>query len=141
MVDAEGFLKSVLEWARGDGNVLAVGLVGSHARGEATDASDIDLVVLLRDPDKYVREPDWTRRFGDVSRQRIEDWGLVTSVRVWYRDGLEVEYGLTDANWAAMPLDEGTLRVLADGLRVLFERESLLSRCVAGARSSLGGVR
>jgi predicted nucleotidyltransferase len=134
MADVEGFLNRVLEWAQRDGDVLAVGLAGSHARAEGTEASDIDLIVLLQDPESYVSDTGWAHRFGDVSRQRIEDWGLVTSVRVWYLDGPEVEYGLADATWAAMPLDDGTRRVAADGLRVLFEREPLLSRCVVAAR-------
>ena len=134
MIDVEGFLNDLLKWARAEPDVLAVGLAGSYARGEARDTSDVDLVILLRDPDMYVRDTKWTQRFGDVSRQRIEDWGLVTSVRVWYKDGSEVEYGLADADWGAVPLDEGTRRVVADGLRLLFEREPLLSRCVSASR-------
>jgi hypothetical protein len=50
------------------------------------------------------------------------------SVRVWYLDGLEVEYGITDEDWASTPLDEGTRQVIADGMVVLFEQEDMLSR-------------
>ena len=52
----------------------------------------------------------------------------MTSLRVWYRDGLEVEFGLTDESWAASPLDAGTRSVILDGIVVLFERGDLLSR-------------
>jgi len=71
---------------------------------------------------------DWVRRFGTVARQQVEDYGLLASLRVWYRDGLEIEYGLTDERWAALPLDEGTRQVIAGGMRVLFERGDMLSR-------------
>jgi hypothetical protein len=53
-----------------------------------------------------------------------EDWGRVTSLRVWYADGLEVEFGIADRSWASAPLDVGTRRVIEDGLVVLFDRGS-----------------
>ena len=52
----------------------------------------------------------------------------MTSIRVWYSDGLEVEYGITDERWTAVPLDEGSRQVIADGMQVLFERGTVLSR-------------
>jgi hypothetical protein len=48
----------------------------------------------------------------------------VTSLRVWYADGLEVEFGIADRDWASAPLDAGTRRVLEEGLVVLFDRGS-----------------
>lgn len=74
-----------------------------------------------------MNEGRWIQRFGQVQQQQIEDYGLLTSIRVWYADGREVEYGLTDEKWAAWPLDEGTRRVISDGMRILFERAPLLS--------------
>jgi hypothetical protein len=44
-----------------------------------------------------------------------------------YMGELEVEYGLTDETWVATPFDDGTCRVISDGLQILFEREPLLS--------------
>ena len=130
-MDLERFLRQVVVWAESDAEVRAVALVGSHARRAATETSDVDLVVLLRDPSTYLHDTSWTERFGPVSRQSPEQYGRVTSVRVWYADGREVEFGLTDEGWSALPLDEGTRRVVADGMRVLFERDALLSRAVA----------
>jgi hypothetical protein len=40
-------VRSVLDRARRDPDVLAVILFGSHARGEATAASDVDLCLVL----------------------------------------------------------------------------------------------
>jgi hypothetical protein len=39
-----------------------------------------------------------------------------------------VEYGFTDETWSALPLHEGTKKVISDGMQVLFERGSILSR-------------
>jgi hypothetical protein len=122
------FLKEFTEWAAGQADIQAVGLVGSYARGTAKESSDVDLVVIARNPEEYLRSTAWAGHFGQVERQQTEDYGLLTSLRVWYADGKEVEYGFTDDRWAATPLDEGTRRVIADGMRVLFERAPLLSR-------------
>lgn len=103
-------------------------MVGSHARGTATPTSDLDLVLICKNTAQYLHNTDWTSRFGQVEQQQVEEYGLVISLRVWYREGPEVEYGLTDERWAALPLDEGTCRVMEDGIRILFERGNILSR-------------
>lgn len=69
-----------------------------------------------------MKDTTWLNAFGRVRRQTVEDWGRVTSVRAWYADGSEVEFGLTSVDWVARP-DKGTRRVLADGFRVLLDRE------------------
>jgi len=124
---AELFLKGFTSWAAARADILAVALVGSFARNAAGDASDIDLVILAEDPSRYLSERGWARDFGDISREQIEEYGPLTSLRVWYVDGREIEYGFTDENWVAVPLDKGTRRVISDGMRVLFERRPLFS--------------
>jgi hypothetical protein len=37
----------------------------------------------------------------------------------------EVEFGFAAPDWAAMPLDDGTRRVVAGGLRLLLDRDEL----------------
>jgi len=128
IIRVEKFLNQFTAWAAAQPDILAVALVGSYARGTAKENSDVDLVVLARLPDTYLRTMDWTHQFGQVLRSRTEDYGRLISLRVWYADGLEVEYGLTDESWAAVPLDEGSRQVIADGMRVLFERGPLFSR-------------
>ena len=123
------FLQEFAQWAAAQPGIAAVALVGSYARGAATATSDIDLVLLASDPRKYLDDTGWVERFGAVQQRQFEGYGKVTSVRVWYADGREVEYGLTDETWGADPADAGTQRVIADGMRVLFERKPLLSQC------------
>lgn len=121
------FLLNFTAWAQSQPDVLAAALVGSHARGTASPTSDVDLVILARDPQRYLNDQSWVNRFGEPLRSQMEDYGRLTSLRVWYQSGLEVEFGLTGADWAAQPLDAGTRRVIEDGMRVLFERQPLLS--------------
>ena len=126
--DIRHFLTPFVAWASEQSDVQAVALVGSYARGAARDDSDIDLVILTDQPTKYLDDFNWIERFGAVEKHATEDYGKLISVRVWYHDGMEVEYGITTSDWAAMPLDAGTREVLRGGMIVLFERGDLLSR-------------
>jgi predicted nucleotidyltransferase len=128
----QDFISNITRWASTQPDIKAIALVGSYARDTATEDSDIDLVMLVDHPDRYLEDIEWLRQFGSVQRQQVEYYGLVTSLRVWYASGCEVEYGMTTRHWAAVPLDEGTRRVINDGMKVLFEREALLSIHLGG---------
>jgi C_GCAxxG_C_C family probable redox protein len=128
--DIQPFLEQVSAWAAGQEDILALALIGSHARGAARLGSDIDLLILAEQPQRYLQDTAWAAGFGRVLLQREEDYGLVTSLRLWYADGREVEYCLAGRDWAAPPLDAGTAEVIAKGMRVLFERGTLLSPLV-----------
>jgi predicted nucleotidyltransferase len=120
-------LEDFTAWASSRTDIQAVALVGSYARGTAKDSSDIDLVLISKHPEHYLKKTEWITRFGHIQRQQTEDYGKLIAIRTWYFGGLEVEYGITDEDWVTLPLDEGTLRVIQDGLRILFERNRLLS--------------
>jgi len=122
------FLDVFIAWASDRSDVQAIALVGSYARGEARDDSDIDLVLLTDEPQKYLDDIQWTERFGSVEKHQTEDYGKLISIRVWYQNGTEVEYGITTPDWAAVPLDAGTREVILGSMIVLFERGILLSR-------------
>lgn len=121
------FLDQVVRWAGQQPAIQAVVLVGSYARGQAGPSSDIDLVLLAGEPGRYLADTGWVSRFGVPLRQQVEPYGPLTSLRVWYAHGPEVEFGWAAPEWAALPLDAGTARVLEDGARVLFERRPLVS--------------
>ena len=102
-------------------SVLAVILVGSHARGAARPDSDVDLVILTPEQPAWFRDTTWAAGLGAVVRMSEEDWGAVRSLRVWYADGNEVEFGFAAPSWLDSPLDAGTGRVLDDGYRILHD--------------------
>lgn len=118
----------VVEWAGRQPRISGVALVGSHARGTAGPDSDVDLVIPCRSPDTFLRDPGWIQHFGAVERYHTEAWGRVTSLRVFYTQGIEVEFGFTTPDWAALPVDPGTRRVVADGLRILWDTDGRLAR-------------
>lgn len=122
------FLEAFGSWASARADIEAVALVGSHARGAATEGSDVDLVVLTPNVAGYVRELSWVSLFGDPSECAEEDWGRLTSVRVFYREGLEVEYGFSTPDWAGSPVDAGTAAVVSDDMKILYDPQGVLDR-------------
>jgi len=121
-------LEAFVRWARSQPDIEAVALVGSHARGTATESSDVDLVILTPDVERYLRERSWVSLFGKVAECLEEDYGMVTSVRTFYESGLEVEYGFTVPDWAHPPVDEATLNVVRDGMKILHDPQEIVAR-------------
>ena len=122
------FLENITQWAAAQPDIQALALVGSYARGTETDISDIDLIFITVEPKFYLDNTDWIQQFGIIEKQQIEYYGLVTSIRVWYINGFEIEYGITDERWVSIPLNAGTRQVISDGMQILFERGNILSR-------------
>jgi predicted nucleotidyltransferase len=128
----DDFLAAVSEWAAGNALVYAVALVGSHGRGEATPDSDIDLVIV-GDAPALLGDAGWVQHFGVVRQLAVEDYGVVTSLRVHYAAGagvaagLEVEYGIAGKSWAQLPLDPGTAAVMHSGFKGVYDPVGLLN--------------
>ena len=120
------FLNDLSAWAESRSDVLGLAIVGSHARGSARLDSDVDLVVLCETPAALANRKDWVARFGEVRQAVPEEYGVVRAVRVVYEDGLEVEFCLSSLEWANIPLDAGTKRVISDGMRILYDPGDLL---------------
>lgn len=133
VADVSRFLEQVLRWASACPEIVAVGLTGSWARGTATTRSDVDLVVIVDEVRLWLSSSDWIAFFGDHDAVHDEDWGALVSRRVHYRDGVEAEFGFTTRRWAAPPLDDGTVRVLGDGFKVLYDPTELLTDALTEA--------
>ena len=122
----ENAISKLFDWAEKRRDISAVCIVGSYARGTARPDSDIDAVILCDDPKKLLSEKAWLEGFGQIARTEHEDWGALQSLRTYYQDGLEIEFGLALPSWAAIPVDSGTREVVLDGMRILYDPSGLL---------------
>lgn len=116
------FLDKVSAWASQTPDVWALIVVGSCARGTNREDSDIDLMVLGPKQMDYVNSHDFIHTLGRVTSESYEDWGACQSIRVYYADGPEVEYGFVMPSWLDLPLDPGTQGVLRDGYKFLVDK-------------------
>ena len=127
-MDVKAFLDKFSGWASLRPDIEGVALVGSYALGVANEESDVDLIILTKQSENYLSDAAWAAAFGEVTECKVEDWGRVKSLRVFYKDGLEVEYGFALPQWAYIPVDTGTHRVVRGGMKVLFDPRGLLTR-------------
>lgn len=123
-LDRGAVLSRLETWARSlsdDPAVVAVVLFGSWARGEATPASDADVLILLQESPVGF----------DDRMVRYKPLGLGVSVEVFpytlaeARRALEERWGVTE-----IALKEG---------RVLFERDGALDSLTVEVRSAQAG--
>ena len=127
----EKFLDDLTAWASQQEDIQAVVLVGSYANDTYTANSDVDVVILCEHPQHYLDHTAWIERFGKVERWCTEAYGRVTSVRVWYQQDREVEFGITDPQWGSDPADQGTQQVIRAGARLLMARGSRFNKLVS----------
>ena len=132
MSPIDSVLRVVSTWAAERGDIMAVALVGSHARGSPKVDSDVDLVVLTPNL-KSFRESLWLTQipWGSLGRAvatyRIAVYGAVWSRHVTLDNSTQVEFSFGDPTWAATsPCDPGTRIVVRADCRVLYDPQDLL---------------
>lgn len=98
-MDFPALVEALRAWATPRDDVRGIAVVGSYARGTARADSDADVVVLTAERARYLETSEWLSDFEHVVRWQREDWGAVQSLRTWYEDGMEIEFGLTSVGW------------------------------------------
>lgn len=117
------FIKALKEWTEKQKDIESVIVVGSYARGTNKASSDLDLVLITSNKSEMVESQAFVNFFGDVEDKQTEYYGACTSIRVWYKNGMEVEFGIVEPSWIAVPLDSGTHKVLRDGYRIILDKK------------------
>jgi uncharacterized protein len=116
-------------WVAGQPAIRAMGIVGSWARGEAKEGSDLDVLLLATTPDLYVESDRWLESLLPFPIIRREQFGVITERRVLLSSGLEVEFAIGPLTWASTtPINDGTRQVISDGLAILHDPDALLGR-------------
>ncbi len=119
----EDFFNELKEYARNTSHIESIIIVGSYARGTNKENSDLDIVIITSNKSGMIVNQDFTQDFGEVYKQQIEYYGACTSIRVWYKDGKEVEFGIVEPSWISIPLDTGTYKVLSDGYKIIIDKK------------------
>ena len=132
-------IQEIVRWAKSRREILALSLVGSWARGEAHDKSDIDLMFLTEKPLLFREDITWLSEI-DWGDRHIEKWEDKNYDAVWSRHVYlhpndagyaEVEFSFGQSDWASIsPLDSGTRQVVSDGYRVLYDPKGIIIRLV-----------
>ena len=120
------------DWARQRDDVRALLVVGSQARANvpADRWSDLDLVLIVDDPEPYAEDPSWVREFGQPVLTFLEDTPVgQRERRVLYESGEDVDFPLFPVTaLELLEQSENAAHLLARGYRVLVDRIGLAER-------------
>jgi len=83
---------------------------------------------LTAEPEKHLLHKSWVSILEEPQGYQEEDYGKLTSVRVFYASGLEVEFGFVTPDWAKAPIDAGTKRVVSGGIKVLHDPHGSIAK-------------
>ena len=129
--------EAVRRWADRRREVVALGLAGSWARGQAGADSDIDFVILTGHPSLFRNSADWLFEIASQESDLIpshwndEDWGDIWCRRVRFSPSTEVEFNFATPGWASTnPIAEGSRRVVSGGFLIVVDKQGILSAFV-----------
>jgi len=121
-------IEQVKLWLSKQPDVVASMLIGSYARGSERDDSDVDFIVVVEDVDKWLTNKNWVKLFGQVISFTTEVFEDVRAVRVYYEDGLELEFGFVSKTWLQKPYVPSTQEVFDKKFVILYDKEALLKK-------------
>lgn len=128
------------DWAEGNPDVRAAFVVGSRARTHrpADQWSDLDVVQLSTDPDRYLNQTDWLDAIGTVWFSFLEKTATGGSMerRVLFDGALDVDFAIFGVEHHAELLrDPSTPAVVRRGMRVLVDKDGFGAELLALAAS------
>lgn len=107
--EVEELLARARGWEAKRDDIVAAGLVGSWAHGDAHMDSDVDLVLLTTAAAYYLDDEARVSELGGLRIVNTEQWGPLTERRFVLSSGLEVEVEVAPPSWATTdPVDPGT---------------------------------
>jgi aminoglycoside 6-adenylyltransferase len=134
---------AVVDWAQARADVHAAVVVGSQTRRDAPADrwSDLDVFLVVDDPEPYLAASDWVAEFGAPVITFVEQTavGEQRERRVLYETGEDVDLPVIPLS--AVSELEVAAPLLARGFRVLVDKvglEERLQRVVAGFVASSG---
>ena len=115
--------KKLKEIGQHTSDIECILVVGSVATGTNTIGSDLDIMIITANKSFLVQDKSFIEYFGIVINSNIEYYSAWTSIRVWYQDENEIEFGMVDPSWSSLPLDSGTRKLLTEGYKIIIDKK------------------
>jgi uncharacterized protein len=140
--EANAMVSAVSSWAIKRGDIRAMALVGSWARGNQGQVSDIDLLLLSDCAHEYRHSQEWLTEIDfrgsgySLNSSESANYGVVWSRHMHLLPPAEVELTFAECRWAQTePVDGGTRSVVKDAFKIIFDKDRMLSKLVAAVMS------
>ncbi len=145
MLTYDDLLTRFIAWAEEAPTVRSAMILGSRARSDhpADEWSDLDVLVFAAEPDSLIRESTWATRLAPHWLTFVERTGdgSAWERRTLYEGGLDVDVAVFPAAGLAAldaELPPALIDVIRRGVRILVDKDGVLSRVVARPLPSIG---
>jgi uncharacterized protein len=140
--DSNAIVSAVADWALGREDIRAMALVGSWARGDPHQGSDIDLLLLSDQAAEYRLRGDWLAEivferagYRLLSSEDVS-YGLVWSRHIVLMPQAKVELTFAQCSWTRTdPVDIGTRSVIKDAFEIVLDKDGTLATVVNAVMS------
>ena len=138
----ERLLDKFVRWAGAEEDVRAAAVIGSRARtGDhpADEFSDLDIVIVVADPQRYMAAAGWVEAIGVPWLAFVEspDGGQTMERRVLFEGGMDVDFAFMPLDPVRDMLKTGISPDMADmirrGARVVVDKDGLAAQLQAAA--------
>ena len=131
----ERLIEKIIKWAKDRDDISTVIIVGSRARTNTTADkwSDLDLVILVSDPDYYINNTDWINYIDNYWITFIEETavGGGEERRVLFEGGLDVDFAIFSVDIIDEFSTSSEIQsVLKRGHKVLLDKDDLFGNMV-----------
>ena len=140
-LEVETIIAAVAAWAKQQPEIYGVALVGSWARNQAHENSDLDLMFLTPNPELFFQDPNWFNELDwqklnlQISKYYDRTYGVVRSRHLCFTKGQRIEFSFGYLSWANIdPIDPGTLIVVSSGINILYDPRNLLNSLVLASK-------
>ena len=133
----EQLIERFIRWAAGQDDIRAALILGSRARIDnrpADEWSDLDLAMIVTNPDRYISTADWVENIGTPWLTFIEPTadGRGLERRVLFEGGLDVDFAVMPAamieQMAAHGVPPDVADVLRRGMRLLLDKDGVFGQ-------------
>ncbi len=144
----EELIEQFCKWAENRDDIRAAVILGSRARVDhpADEWSDLDVVIITKNPEHYVSTADWVSNFRKPILTFIEPTasGNEKERRVLYEDMLDVDFAIVPLQKAQAILgitsdhedQAGLSNLLGRGFRVLLDKDGMLRGLISSSLSA-----
>ena len=136
--EVKAIIGAIAAWAVRRDDIRAMALIGSWARGNPQQTSDIDLLLLSDHHDEYRRRRKWLteidfKRAGfQLRSSNTVVYGVAWSRHLHLLPAAEVELTFAKCSWARThPIEAGTRVVVKDALRIILDKDRSLAKLTA----------
>ncbi|WP_053375902.1 hypothetical protein [Paenibacillus sp. FJAT-27812] len=119
-----------VKWAGEQSHIAGIALVGPCADDENEEDSNLSFLLISDKKTKTLEAILHQFPFEPIEQATKEEWGLLTSFRIEYASGMEVEYGVAGEEWLRLPLDQEMGDTVMKGFKVIWDREELFVQII-----------